>query len=138
MIAKTLTTSFFIIAAIAGLAGCASPYKDLPVHQATVTDARQSLYAIVKPPVVEDVRNAFVKPDIGAERRKLLAGEFGILSSTGAVAEGANDVVVYSQVVFRDDATQEEFRGALTGQWAAGMKLRYSVTLDNQIVVRNF
>lgn len=136
MTPKTPSALFLIVAALAGLVGCANPYKDLAVHQATVTDARQSLYTTTKAPVVEDVRNAFVKPDTGAEKRKMLAGDLGIVNDTRAIAAGVDDVVVFSQVVFRDDATQEEFRGALNGQWAAGMKLRYSVTPDNQIVVR--
>jgi hypothetical protein len=131
-----LSKTILFTAVLAGITGCATPYHDLPVHQATVTDARQSLYTIKKPPVVEDVRNAFVRPDTGAENRKMLAGELGILNDTRAVAAGVDDVVVYSQVAFRDDATQEEFRGALNGQWVTGMKLRYSVTPDNKIVVR--
>lgn len=45
-------------------------------------------------------------------------------------------MIPISMVTFRDDVTVEQFRGTLDGAWPPGMRVRFSVTDDQKIVVR--
>jgi uncharacterized protein YcfJ len=135
----------FVVAIISVMliAGCASPYKDLPVREGTITDSRQSLRAVFKPSVGGAAAGAAVggvaaNQLVGKGTGKKLATVLGTLggAAAGAVAGGTQEMVPYSQVAFRDDATGEEFRGAVDGQWQVGMRVRFSVAPDGKIILR--
>lgn len=127
--------------ALATLFGCAT-YRDLPVRDGTITDSRQSLKKVFKPSIGGAAAGAAVGGvagnQIGKGSGKKVATVLGVLAgaAAGATAGGTEEMVPYSQVAFRDDATGEEFRGALDGQWQVGMKVRFSVAPDGKIVIR--
>lgn len=131
-----------MLAVLATLGGCATPYKDLPVRDGTITDSRQSLRKVFKPSAGGAAAGAAVGGvagnQIGKGNGKKVATALGILAgaAAGATAAGTEEMVPYSQVAFRDDASGEVFRGALDGQWQVGMRVRFSVAPDGKIIIR--
>lgn len=142
LLMKKMKSFLLALMVLATLGGCATQYKDLPVRDGTITDSRQSLRKVFKPSAGGAAAGAAVGGvagnQIGKGNGKKVATALGILAgaAAGAAAAGTEEMVPYSQVAFRDDATGEVFRGALDGQWQVGMRVRFSVAPDGKIVIR--
>ena len=102
-------------------------------HRKPVQDEHKILGTVVGAALGGVVGHQF-----GGGSGKKVATALGILAgaAAGATAAGTEELVPYSQVAFRDDASGEVFRGALDGQWQVGMRVRFSVAPDGKIIIR--
>lgn len=130
-----------ILVTLAIASGC-STVANLPVRTGTISQSDASMRVAFKPSAGGAAAGALVGgaagKQIGKGRGKKAATVLGVLAgaTAGAAVAGTKEMVPVSIVAFRDDVTGEEFRGTLDGAWQPGMKVRFSVTADNKIVVR--
>ncbi len=130
-----------ILATLAIAAGC-STVANLPVRTGTISQSDASMRQVFKPSAGGAVAGAAVGGaaghQIGKGRGKKVATVLGALAgaTAGAKMAGTTEMVPVSIIAFRDDATGEVFRGTIDGAWQPGMKIRFSVTAENKIVVR--
>ena len=124
------------------LAGCASPYQNLPVRTGTVTETQQSLRKAFQPSAAGAAAGAavggVVGNRIGKGSGRRVATALGVLggAAVGAAAAGTEKMVPYSIVSFRDNETGQMFEAAIDGPWRPGMAIRYSLTEDGKLVLR--
>lgn len=139
---QTLHYRVTLAAAALALAGGCATVADLPVRDGTISASQASMRQVFKPGAGGAVAGAAIGGaaghQVGKGRGKKAATVLGVLAgaAAGAAMTGTKEMVPTSMVVFRDDATGEEFRGILDGNWQPGMKLRFSVKEDHSIVVR--
>jgi len=126
---------------LALVAGCAT-VNDLPVRTGTITQSAPSQRKVFLPSAtgaaVGAAAGGVAGNQIGKGNGRKAATVLGVLAgaAAGATAGGRTEMIPISMVTFRDDVTGEEFRGTLDGAWPPGMRLRFSVTADQKIVVR--
>lgn len=131
-----------MLALIALLAGCASPYQNLPVRTGTVTETQQSLRKVFQPSAGGAAAGAAVGGiagnRIGKGNGRKLATVLGVVAgaAVGSAAAGTEKMVPYSIVSFRDNATGQMYEAAIDGQWYPGMAIRYSLTEEGKLVLR--
>jgi outer membrane lipoprotein SlyB len=137
-----ITIRHALIAATLAVAGGCATVADLPVRTGTISESQASMRQVFKPSAngaaVGAVAGGVAGNQIGKGRGRKAATVLGVLAgaTAGAAMAGTKEMVPTSMVAFRDGATGEVFRGILDGAWHPGMKLRFSVTEDKQIVVR--
>ena len=130
------------IMALATLTGCAADYSNLAVRSGTVTESFHSLRPVFRPSAGGAAAGAAVGGvagnQIGKGNGRKAATAVGILAgaAAGATAAGKTEMVPYSEVTFTDNASGETFRGNLDGHWVVGMRVRFSVTPENKLVLR--
>lgn len=132
----------FALLLAAFLAGCASPYQNLPVRTGTVTETQQSLRKVFQPSAGGAAAGAaaggVVGHQIGKGNGRKVATALGVLggAAVGAAAAGTEKMVPYSIVSFRDNETGQMYEAAIDGPWRPGMAIRYSLTEDGKLVLR--
>lgn len=142
MINKFRAFTYPVVLASAFLVGCASPYKDLPIHTATVTETQQSLRKVFQPSAGGAAAGAAVGGlagnQIGKGKGRKAATVLGLLggAAVGGAAAGTEKMVPYSIVSFRDNQTGQVYEASLDGQWRPGMAIRYSLTSEGKLVLR--
>ena len=132
----------FMIAAAAALAGCASPYKDLPVQFGTIVYSQPSQRKEFTPSLGGAAVGAAVGGvagnQIGKGNGRKFARIAGVLggAAAGATVGGSTTMVPTSVVTFRDNVSNQHYHGMLDGQWTPGMAIVYSEAPDGTIIVR--
>ncbi len=128
--------------AVLGITSACATVADLPVRTGTISESQASLKQVFKPSAagaaVGAAAGGVAGNQIGKGRGKKAATALGVLAgaTAGMAMAGTKEMVPVSMVAFRDDSTGEVFRGTLDGAWQTGMKIRFSVTADNKIVIR--
>lgn len=130
-----------VILASAFLAGCASPYKDLPIRRGTVIEAQPSLRMVYHPnangAAVGALLGGVVGHQIGNGSGRKIATTLGVLSgATVGAATGRREMVPFTMLRFRDDTSGEMYDAEIDGAWQPGMAIRYSLTADGMLVLR--
>ncbi len=131
----------FLVATLAIASGCAT-IADLPVRTGTISESHASMRQVFKPSAqgaaVGAAAGGIAGNQIGKGKGRKAATVLGVLAgaTAGAAMAGTKEMVPTSLVAFRDDHTGEVFRGTLDGAWQPGMKVRFSVTAQNKLVIR--